>query len=168
MISHEKAQEATEEVETLNEELQSTKEEKEMLYFLFQAEDGIRDDLVTGVQTCALPISSFTDVHRFAKAMAQRMVEESPRKLTLEYLKANREDKIYVDVNRNAYAQHAVVPYSVRTKPRAPVAVPLHWDELSDAKLRSDRFTVASVGQRIDAEGDPWKGMGRRARALPA
>src|SRR5207244_7019113 len=26
--------------------------------FLFQAEDGIRDDLVTGVQTCALPISS--------------------------------------------------------------------------------------------------------------
>src|SRR5947208_11614256 len=26
--------------------------------FFFQAEDGIRDDLVTGVQTCALPISS--------------------------------------------------------------------------------------------------------------
>src|SRR5207244_9875747 len=25
-------------------------------FFLFQAEDGIRDDLVTGVQTCALPI----------------------------------------------------------------------------------------------------------------
>src|SRR3990170_6049106 len=27
-----------------------------MLVFFFQAEDGIRDDLVTGVQTCALPI----------------------------------------------------------------------------------------------------------------
>src|SRR5947208_16914639 len=27
------------------------------LSFFFQAEDGIRDDLVTGVQTCALPIS---------------------------------------------------------------------------------------------------------------
>src|SRR2546421_5289362 len=26
--------------------------------FLFQAEDGIRDLIVTGVQTCALPISS--------------------------------------------------------------------------------------------------------------
>src|SRR3990170_6293656 len=26
-------------------------------WFFFQAEDGIRDDLVTGVQTCALPIS---------------------------------------------------------------------------------------------------------------
>src|SRR5438552_13111583 len=28
-----------------------------MCFFFFQAEDGIRDDLVTGVQTCALPIS---------------------------------------------------------------------------------------------------------------
>src|SRR5258708_40063431 len=28
--------------------------------FFFQAEDGIRDDLVTGVQTCALPISAPT------------------------------------------------------------------------------------------------------------
>src|SRR5205823_7261728 len=30
-------------------------------FFFFQAEDGIRDKLVTGVQTCALPIW----VHRF-------------------------------------------------------------------------------------------------------
>src|SRR5258708_11589420 len=29
----------------------------ELFFFFFQAEDGIRDDLVTGVQTCALPIS---------------------------------------------------------------------------------------------------------------
>ena len=29
-------------------------------FFFFQAEDGIRDDLVTGVQTCALPISSMS------------------------------------------------------------------------------------------------------------
>src|SRR5687767_15561469 len=27
-----------------------------MAFFFFQAEDGIRDKLVTGVQTCALPI----------------------------------------------------------------------------------------------------------------
>src|SRR5258708_19036226 len=33
-------------------------------FFFFQAEDGIRDDLVTGVQTCALPIlaGSYFDV----------------------------------------------------------------------------------------------------------
>ena len=30
-------------------------------FFFFQAEDGIRDTSVTGVQTCALPISSSID-----------------------------------------------------------------------------------------------------------
>src|SRR5256886_5276320 len=30
------------------------------VFFFFQAEDGIRDLTVTGVQTCALPISSTT------------------------------------------------------------------------------------------------------------
>src|SRR5258707_11696674 len=30
-----------------------------IIFFFFQAEDGIRDIGVTGVQTCALPISSF-------------------------------------------------------------------------------------------------------------
>ena len=30
--------------------------EVEILFFFFQAEDGIRDWSVTGVQTCALPI----------------------------------------------------------------------------------------------------------------
>src|SRR5689334_25397183 len=36
-----------------------------MIYFFFQAEDGIRDGTVTGVQTCALPISpdSSSDFH---------------------------------------------------------------------------------------------------------
>src|SRR5690606_40725344 len=32
-------------------------------FFFFQAEDGIRDFHVTGVQTCALPILRFTDAN---------------------------------------------------------------------------------------------------------
>src|SRR5205807_4786253 len=32
-------------------------------FFFFQAEDGIRDYKVTGVQTCALPISLQSDLH---------------------------------------------------------------------------------------------------------
>ena len=32
------------------------------LFFFFQAEDGIRDRLVTGVQTCALPIYGFAPI----------------------------------------------------------------------------------------------------------
>src|SRR5438105_8289468 len=34
-------------------------------FFFFQAEDGIRDPLVTGVQTCALPISSGSEVLKY-------------------------------------------------------------------------------------------------------
>src|SRR2546422_8351128 len=37
-----------------------------VLFFFFQAEDGIRDVAVTGVQTCALPISSGLWLSAFA------------------------------------------------------------------------------------------------------
>src|SRR6266536_4252812 len=42
-----------------------TKELYFLFFFFFQAEDGIRDPLVTGVQTCALPICPVVAVTRF-------------------------------------------------------------------------------------------------------
>ena len=111
----------------------------------------------------------FTDVHRFARALAEEMVDASPRLLTLEWRVADRGSRIYVDVNRNAYAQHAVAPYSVRAREPAPVATPLAWEELSDRGLRPDRWTVRTIGARLEElGGDPWSGIGRRARRLPA
>jgi bifunctional non-homologous end joining protein LigD len=106
-------------------------------------------------------------VHGFARALAEEMVRDDPRRLTLEWKKADRGELIYVDVNRIAYAQHAVAPYGVRPRPKAPVAMPIHWDELEDRRLRPDRWTVKNAAARLDAEGDPWKGMMRRARKLP-
>src|SRR2546421_7038715 len=41
-------------------------------FFFFQAEDGIRDLIVTGVQTCALPISSRSAWRSSAPARAHR------------------------------------------------------------------------------------------------
>jgi bifunctional non-homologous end joining protein LigD len=109
---------------------------------------------------------SFGEVHGFARGLAEAMVADDPRHLTLEWHKADRGARIYVDVNRIAYAQHAVAPYAVRPRPQAPVAVPLHWEELSDRSLRPDRWTVANLPARLEG-GDPWRGMGRRARRLP-
>src|SRR2546428_2303228 len=40
-------------------------------YFFFQAEDGIRDLIVTGVQTCALPISAFPILGRYRGSVGQ-------------------------------------------------------------------------------------------------
>jgi bifunctional non-homologous end joining protein LigD len=109
----------------------------------------------------------FTDVHGWARALAEDMVRDDPKRLTLEWKKVDRGDRIYVDVNRIAYAQHAVAPYGVRARPKAPVAMPLHWEELSDRRLRPDRFDVNNAGARLESEGDAWKGMLRRARKLP-
>src|SRR5436305_14403989 len=79
---------------------------------------------------------SFTDVHRFARALAEEMVADNPRKLTLEWKKADRGSKIYVDVNRIADAQHAVAPYGVRARPKAPTAITIQWDERDDSLLK--------------------------------
>jgi bifunctional non-homologous end joining protein LigD len=108
----------------------------------------------------------FDEVHAFARALAERMVADDPDHLTLEWHKADRGKRIYVDVNRIQYAQHAVAPYAVRPRPNAPVAVPLHWDELQDPELRPDKWTVENIGPRLE-DGDPWEGMMRHARALP-
>src|SRR5947207_13682263 len=43
-----------------------------VIYFFFQAEDGIRDHCVTGVQTCALPISRGTPAVLRSTALDQR------------------------------------------------------------------------------------------------
>src|SRR5258708_28371441 len=57
-------------------------------FFFFQAEDGIRDDLVTGVQTCALPISYQARVERktqFAWGLFFWLLRTSPRELRLSF-----------------------------------------------------------------------------------
>src|SRR2546421_1902931 len=57
---------------------------KWLFFFFFQAEDGIRDLIVTGVQTCALPISFLVidDLHELTspEALAQltRLLEKLP------------------------------------------------------------------------------------------
>ena len=43
-------------------------------FFFFQAEDGIRDDLVTGVQTCALPIFSIQKMNTKIKQCKKREI----------------------------------------------------------------------------------------------
>jgi bifunctional non-homologous end joining protein LigD len=108
----------------------------------------------------------FEEAFAFSKAVAERLAAEHPRRLTTEFHKAKRGDRIFMDVLRNRYAQHAVPPYAVRPLPGAPVAAPLHWEELDDSKLKPGRWTIATLPARLDAEGDVWHGIGGRARAI--
>jgi bifunctional non-homologous end joining protein LigD len=111
---------------------------------------------------------TFSVVHAFARSLAEQMVAADPRHLTLEWHRSDRGRRIYVDVNRINYAQHAVAPYAVRPRPRAPVAMPIEWDQLSDRRLRPDRWTVHDAVEHLRSDGEPWKGIMRRARKLPA
>ncbi|MFZ1996246.1 MAG: hypothetical protein WAU75_19200, partial [Solirubrobacteraceae bacterium] len=110
---------------------------------------------------------SFGDVHRFARALAEAMVADNPDRLTLEWHREELGARIYVDVNRINYAQHAVAPYGVRPRRGGPVAMPIAWDELSDGGLAPDKWTVGTAADRLRSEGDQWKGIARQARKLP-
>jgi bifunctional non-homologous end joining protein LigD len=111
--------------------------------------------------------AGFDEVRAFADAVGRRLVEEDPKRLTMEWSKAKRGDRIYVDVGRNAYAQHGVAPYAVRARPEAPVATPIRWEELSDRSLLPTSWTLRTLPERLAGEGDAWAGIAKQARALP-
>src|SRR5260370_28708630 len=71
-------------------------------FFFFQAEDGIRDSSVTGVQTCALPISFF----RLDASACKFIVSAPSREAAVTKLM-----RVRVDVSKNASA--TVLPRSV-------------------------------------------------------
>jgi bifunctional non-homologous end joining protein LigD len=106
----------------------------------------------------------FEQVRDAAVAVAAELVARRPKDLTMEFYKRKREDRLFVDVNRNGYAATAVPPYGVRPLPGAPVATPLHWDELSDRRLAAQRWTLRTV---LDRDPDVWAGIGRAAGGLP-
>jgi bifunctional non-homologous end joining protein LigD len=110
--------------------------------------------------------AGFDDVRRFARDLARVLVDRAPDALTLEARKQKRGGRIRIDVMRNGYAQTAVPPYAVRARPTAPVATPLHWQELSDSSLRPDKFTLRHLDRRLARLGDPWSEIGRHARGL--
>src|SRR2546426_10958399 len=76
-------------------------------FFFFQAEDGIRDYKVTGVQTCALPI--FEGLHRknITIVHAWGMTETSPL-ASLCYLRSYQED-LPLDEQFNIKAKQGTV-----------------------------------------------------------
>ncbi|GAA3743337.1 non-homologous end-joining DNA ligase [Salinactinospora qingdaonensis] len=114
------------------------------------------------VVTPLRPERDFDDVRALSHELANRAAQRHPRSLTTEVRKNKRGDRVFLDTLRNAYAQHAVAPYSVRPLPGAPVATPLTWEEL-DATASARVWTVHTVGPRLAA--DPWRDMARHARS---
>lgn len=108
----------------------------------------------------------FDAVRDFARAAAGLLASRFPEQLTLEQRKDQRGRRLYLDIMRNAYAQMAVAPYSLRARPGAPVATPLHWAELGDDSLSPRQFTQRTITARLERSSDPWAGMARHRVGL--
>ncbi|MEA2312775.1 MAG: bifunctional non-ous end joining protein LigD, partial [Solirubrobacteraceae bacterium] len=105
-------------------------------------------------------------VREAARQLGAEVAEAHPDTLTTEWRKAKRGGRILVDTARNTYGQTVVAPYAVRALPGAPVATPLAWEELEDPALTAQRWTLRTLGERLDSLGDPWAGIERAAAAL--
>jgi len=118
-----------------------------------------------------VPLRPEADWHQakeFARAVVERHAHDEPRLLTTHMAMAKRHGRIFLDYLRNARGSTAIASYSPRARPRAPVAVPLRWDELSPA-LRSDHYTVETLPRRLGAlKADPWDGFFEAAVPLEA
>jgi bifunctional non-homologous end joining protein LigD len=111
---------------------------------------------------------STEDVYAWIRAFAAELAAAHDAELTTEFHKDRRDDRIYLDVARNGVAQTVVPPYAPRPRPHAPVATPLRWEELDDAALRPDAWTLRTIRDRLAAlGGDPWKDINNAAAALP-
>jgi bifunctional non-homologous end joining protein LigD len=110
----------------------------------------------------------FEEAHLFADSVAQRLAATDPEHLTTEFIKQKREGRLFLDVNRNAYAQTAVAAYAVRARPGAPVAVPVEWSDVERRDLRPDAITIRNVWQWLSNRDDPWSQMEKARRPLPS
>ena len=110
--------------------------------------------------------AEFQTTRTFARGVAELAARREPRLFTTEQRKNKREGRILIDIMRNAYAHSAVAPYAVRARPHAPVATPLHPEELADRATRPDRWTLRTVPERLGRDGDPWRRIGAQGQRL--
>ncbi|HEY7766187.1 MAG TPA: DNA ligase D [Aestuariivirgaceae bacterium] len=91
------------------------------------------------------------EITDFASGIARGLAEADPERFIATASKEKRKRKIYIDWLRNRLTASAILPWSLRAKPNASVAVPVSWTELK--KLESaDEFTLETAPRRKD----PW------------
>jgi bifunctional non-homologous end joining protein LigD len=105
--------------------------------------------------------SDYDTVRPLARELARQLAEAAPDKLTTEQRKDQRGERIFLDINRNAFGQTSVAPYSLRSRPGAAVATPIDLDEIG--RVTPDKYTLRNVRRRLAGKADPWADMARHA-----
>jgi bifunctional non-homologous end joining protein LigD len=110
--------------------------------------------------------AGFDEVSEFAHSVARLMVTLDPEHLTLEFSKAERGGRIYMDTGRNGYGATFAAAYAVRPKPGAPVSAPCTWQELERGEASPQSFILRTMARRLEETGDPWADMQSQRRSL--
>jgi bifunctional non-homologous end joining protein LigD len=110
--------------------------------------------------------ADFDEVRGLAQDLADHLAAQDPDHLTTAARKQRRGDRIYLDVNRNAYGQTFIAPYSLRARGGAPVATPLDWSELG--RTTPDRYRPPGIRRRLARKADPWVALDDHAAAPAA
>jgi bifunctional non-homologous end joining protein LigD len=118
------------------------------------------------VYTPLKPYADWATAKEFAHKVATSMAADSPAKYLATASKEARRGRIFVDYLRNGRGATAVAAYSTRARAEATVSTPLDWGELGP-EMRSGRFTVSNLLNRLAHAADPWKEVRKRARRLP-
>jgi bifunctional non-homologous end joining protein LigD len=110
--------------------------------------------------------TGFEEVFTFTFNVGRLLVQRDSQRLTQEFLKADRGDRIFVDTGRNGYSATFAAPYAVRPKPGAPVSAPCAWDEVERGDALPQAYTLRNLPSRLESKGDLWAEMRRRGRSL--
>ncbi|WIY81398.1 DNA primase small subunit domain-containing protein [Propionimicrobium sp. PCR01-08-3] len=103
---------------------------------------------------CMIEPVPFVDARHAVIAIGRELARRMPAKVSVDWWKEERGERIFVDFNQMARDRLMASPYSVRPVPQARVSAPLTWDELPDA--HPDDFTVLTMADRYRERGDVW------------
>uniref|UniRef100_A0ABV6KY41 DNA ligase (ATP) n=1 Tax=Robertmurraya beringensis TaxID=641660 RepID=A0ABV6KY41_9BACI len=105
-----------------------------------------------------LPENEFTyeDTRLFTEFIAEYLISKAPDSFTIERLKKNRQNKLYIDYIQHAEGKTIIAPYSARGNDTAALATPLFWEEVTD-ELRMEDFTILNMMKRINEKGNPFQ-----------
>lgn len=113
------------------------------------------------------PIEPKWDFHtafEAASALAKPFVQKRSSDTTLHIKKDARKGKVLIDIYRNRNSQSIIGPYSLRGVGKAPVSMPLQWEQLEKVEDPT-QFNIKTVLGLVIDDGDAWESMG--AYAVP-
>lgn len=113
------------------------------------------------------PAESWDAYRGFARAICAALAEAEPERFTIALPKAERRGRIFLDFLRNQRTATAILPYSLRARPGAPIAAPAAWEELEGIESAA-RFTILETATLLERAGSkPLRGWGESRQSLP-